>query len=135
MKKFPNLKLANFLRIDNLSDTALKTFITLNPQIENLHVTNCKNLTLSIYNRISIQLSNLTQLNIESKKPMTISEYNELVMQLSQLKYLRYLEIIIYHSYSANILIDSFVTNLSAIETLRLIGFDHDFEKNGARIT
>lgn len=107
----------------------MDAFITLNPQIECLQVKDCQNVTFSAYNRISNRLPNLTNLSIECMKPMTISEYNELVAHLTQLRKLEHLEIIVRHSQPAKILIDSLVANIPTIETLRLCGFDHDFEK------
>lgn len=83
MKKFPKLKYAGFYKIDNLSDTAINAFITLNPHLKELEILCSFNLSISAINNISDRLPNLVKLGIDFKT-LTISEYNEMVMRLAQ---------------------------------------------------
>lgn len=106
----------DFNYIAHLSQTTLNAFITLNPQLEKVTVIACPMMTSSVLSGISDRLPNLIQLAFECYQTMTIPEYNEFVMHLSQLQKLRRLSLILHTSYPADILIDSLVTNIPAIE-------------------
>lgn len=120
LKTFPNLKSADFFGIANLNQTTLNAFITFNPELRELCILNCQKLKSSVLNDISDRLSNLTHLIISLIEDMTIPEYIGFVTHLSRLQQLRYLSIIFFSLYPANILIDALVANIPKIEFLSI---------------
>lgn len=129
MKKFPKLEYAYFAEVDNLNDAAFNAFIMLNPQIETLVVIDIQNLSFSAIKSISDRLPNLVDLRIDCRALAT-HEFNEIVMHFKRFQQLRHLAIAVDFELfiPAVTSIDSIVTNIPTIETLRLLGF-HNFDQ------
>lgn len=122
-KPFPKLRLAEFFKIDTLTDDVLIKFLAHNPQLRRLKLSVCENLTSASFEYIAKCVPNLRYFTFASYTEHLLQNFNEHVLHLTNLKHLRSLRITT-RRFSARPLVEALVEKKTNITDLMIDGAD-----------
>lgn len=116
MHEFPKLNIVTFRSLNQLHDHHIHAFLKLNPQLTNLLIQNCRQITATFFDKIIKLTPNLEKLSFLTLNKTR--DFNEQLIHLSHLQNLKCLFISTPTKISVHRLIDSFVENNIPIEIL-----------------